>query len=174
MTKTTAMMMATLVAGALGCSSGDDEELAQARQLWATKKQTCATYHYEVGDSSFSGWRAATTIAITDGQPSERSYSAGAPSAVDGTFTVTTTWTESDAEVGTHEVGRAARTMDQLYDDCSRDVLTKDRAKNLVTFQADQQGVLEQCWYFPKDCADDCSSGVVVSNFACGALPRAP
>lgn len=134
-------------------------------------KQSCQDYSYEIDDSSFSGYWAKTTIQVSQDQVMGRSLVAGNVSDTDGSRFTTTTWTETASEIGSHPEGRPARTMEQLYADCDRDVLTQDPDQNQVSFQADAQGVLRSCWYVPRNCADDCTFGVVLSQFSCGLAP---
>jgi hypothetical protein len=160
-----------LVVTTLGCS---DSALSAARQSWAQTATTCPTYHYAISTSSFSGTGTKTTIEIAAGKPSARryeqfhfDYSAGAANALK---IVDKTWTETGASVGTHVEGVPAKTMETLYDDCARDVEPQDPAKNEIKIETDARGVLRECWYVPRQCADDCKMGVSVEDFACGAL----
>jgi hypothetical protein len=140
---------------------------------WAATKTTCGTYHYAVVDSSFIGTQATTTVAIAGDMPTERRF-VGGELTQSGTLAVTSAWDETGPAIGTHDGARAAKTMEELYRDCQRDVLSQDPAKNEIMFAADDRGVLQSCWYVPHGCQDDCTSGVTVSDFACGALDPLP
>lgn len=166
--------LAVVVAAMLaGCSSGSDP-LAQSQQAWAVTKRDCLRYHYEITDQSFSGSRWTTTVEIDGDRAITRRFVAENVDGATGTLTVTSTWTETGADIGTHPEGRPARTMEEVYAACARDVVPKDRSQNQVMIQADDRGVLQACWYVPHGCQDDCVSGVVLSEFACGALPDSP
>jgi hypothetical protein len=159
-------VFAALAWGALGCSSSSP--IDGARQSWKRTVETCPTYHYAMTDSSFSGFSARTTIVISDGRPIARgcvqTQGFGPERAV------TASWIEEAGHIGEHAECRPAKTMEQLQDDCARNVLGQDPAKNQVMFSTDDRGVLLECWYVPKGCADDCTMGVVVEDFACGTL----
>jgi hypothetical protein len=166
-----ATFLFALAVAALGCA---DSALSGARRAWAQTETTCTTYHYAISTSSFSGTNTKTTIEITANKPTARLYeqfhydhTAGAATA---TKIVDKAWTETGPDVGTHAEGMPAKTMETLYDDCARDVEPQDPAKNTVKIESDARGVLQQCWYVPLQCADDCKMGVSVEDFACGAL----
>jgi len=155
--------------GALGGCGDKFDSYATARAAWARTKETCPDYHYTIVTSSFSGYHTTTTVDIAGGQPVGRQFSAGYVDGATGVFTVTSTWAETAGEIGVHQMGAPAETMDQLYDDCRREVLGKDRSTNMVYFHYDERGVLMSCAYTPVGCQDDCVIGVGISDFACGA-----
>jgi hypothetical protein len=158
---------------ATGCSSAPSDEAA--RQAWVMTKTSCSTYHYAIEHASFTGYGSRTTVQITNDVPTSRWYEASHLDYSAGTAgpppkVVDETWIEAGADVGTHAAGEPARTMEGLYDQCERKVLTQDPDKNEITFSADATGALKECWFRPNACADDCAMGVTVSDFACGTL----
>jgi len=163
----TVSAMALAVVVSAGCSGGAHDDLVRAAETWARTKKTCNAYNYEIDDASVFGFWASTTIEIAGDQPVLRAYMAGGVSDTDGSRTTTTAWTETAPDVGSHAEGRPARTMEQLYGDCDRNVLTQDPAKNDVYFAADARGVLQACWYVPHGCQDDCTTGVTLARFGC-------
>ena len=159
-------------------AGGQIDPIVRAQELWAATKASCGTYHYAVVDTSVFGSQATTTIEITGDHATARRYLAGRVFSPGGILSVSDGWVETTATIGTH-VGihagaRAAKTMEQLYADCAHDVLTQDPTTNQLMLQTSDDGVLQQCWYFPRNCADDCTNGVVVSSFACGSLAPSP
>ena len=164
----------SVLVGFFTCATGCGEEaINQSWQAWLTTKSTCGTYHYSVPRSSFSGRNSKTSIEITAGTATRRTGEQWhfVPGPTSGTKVVDGQWTEVGPAVGTHDGAEPARTMDALYDDCASKVLSQDPTKNDITFKADTRGVLQQCWYVPHDCADDCAVGVIIDEFACGPLP---
>jgi hypothetical protein len=170
-----APLLLSLATLCLAARCGGPPRDAAARSAWVTTKASCGTYHYFIVSSSFTGRSWQTTVEITDDVATVRSFEASHQEYVAGStsphIVVDETWTETGAGIGTHSDGEPALTMEGLYDACERNVLSQDPARNDITFTADPNGALADCWYYPHGCADDCSVGVTVSGFACGALP---
>lgn len=68
------------------------------------------------------------------------------------------------AALGSHEAGAAIRTVDELYSVCRDEVLTQNAFANDFYLSFRDDGVLNYCEYAPKDCVDDCSSGVNITD----------
>lgn len=142
-----------------------------ARAAWLNTKRGCNQYQYAIESASFTGTHWKTTIVVVAERPTARSfeqwrYDTGSQAPMP-TKIVDVQWTENAGQLGSHRDGAPAKTMETLYDDCERDVLTKDPSSNTVSFKAEARGVLRECWYVPNNCADDCSTGVVLTEFAC-------
>ena len=74
-------------------------------------------------------------------------------------------WTEDTVSLGSHPEGTAVLTIDQIYKRCGSDVLSKDSEENWITLTfREEDGVLENCSYFPKTCADDCAVGFSIDS----------
>jgi hypothetical protein len=140
-------------------------ELAEAR--WAETKVDCRTYHYTLAFDSFSGTKTRTSFEIVDDVATVRTYV-----RVDGA-SIYESWVETGAEIGSH-FGELPRTMEQLYEDCARDVLSQSPGTNVIVFSSDQRGVLQSCLYVPSGCHDDCAMGDRVTGFGCGPLDTTP
>ncbi len=54
-------------------------------------------------------------------------------------------------------------TMDELYEECIRDILTVDPAVNDIVFETDSRGIMTRCAYTPHGCLDDCTTGIYVA-----------
>lgn len=141
-------------------------ELAEA--LWAETKVDCRTYHYTLAFDSFSGTKTRTSFELVDDVPTVRAYVRAQPGSID------VSWVETGAELGSHPFGDLPRTMEQLYDDCARDVFQPTRDPNQITFSSDQRGVLQACFYVPGNCHDDCKMGDQITGFGCGPLDTTP
>jgi hypothetical protein len=159
----------------LGACDETPSVVGQGRERWLQTKVTCGQYHYTSKNDAFSGMRRQTSIEITDDKPTARVFFAA--NTFTGTVMLTESWTEVGPEVGTHSNGtgaKPARTMEELYEDCARDVLARDSKTNLINFQADERGALRVCTAVANGCADDCVKGDTVSDFGCGPLDLAP
>lgn len=74
-------------------------------------------------------------------------------------------WTEdTQTSLGSHKAGAELQTIEQLYDQCIALLLTKDNNNNHINLIFNKRGVIKQCQFTPKNCADDCSSGVNIQK----------
>jgi hypothetical protein len=165
-----AVLALTLLAA---CGSGTPTELQAARAQWAKTRAECATYHYTLAFDSFGGSRTRTSFEYVDDKPTKRMHVRAHrdfSSMMSTVFIIDESWVETGAEIGTHPDVQLPRTMEKLYDDCSRDVLSQDPGKNMITFNAGEQGDLQQCFFVPSNCADDCAMGDSVTGFSCSPL----
>jgi hypothetical protein len=155
-----------LPAGAVaGCGGGTNpqqvRDLEQSQSTFEDlEQQSSGYYQYRRTSVSWVGWYAHTTITVQDGVVIQREYQDGWQEEVppeegwEPTY-----WIEGAEEIGTHEGGHAAVTLDALYDLCADDVLVQDPAENEIYLSFFDDGVVKQCGYVPNDCADDCLSG---------------
>jgi hypothetical protein len=165
-----ALLALTLLAA---CGSGSPSELQEARARWVQTRAKCATYHYTLAFDSFSGSRIRTSFELVDDEPTKRMHVRAHrdfSNAMSTIFIIDESWVETGAEIGTHPSVELPRTMEQVYDDCARDVLSQDPGKNTITFVADAQGAVHQCFFVPNGCADDCAMGDSLTEFGCGPL----
>lgn len=159
---------------ALGCAADETDagsfepQLTEAAAVWARDKPTCAPYHYTRTTSSFTGSRTETAVEITNDRPSRRRYVAHF--VQDDGQVKTEQWDETGPAIGTHDGPFQAQTVEQLFAEC-REALARDPAANHLTLRIGAHGVPSTCAFFPMNCADDCSMGVSLSDFACGPLP---
>lgn len=143
-------------------ASGPDHEALVAESLLTWQNMKAAddgTYQYTQSNSSFTGFRDTTTLVVEDDVVVRRTYE-----VYDENDTLFESYDEQGAEVGSNRAGAPARTIDELYEICRDDVLTRDPVQNhiIVTFHDD--GILETCVYVPRDCADDCDEGVGIDT----------
>lgn len=171
----TGLLASLLLLAACGSRAPSQLELSRAR--WAETKVDCRTYHYTLAFDSFTGTRTRTSFEFVDDVATARTYVRAHrdfSSGMTTTFIIDESWVEQGAEVGTHPVVEQPRTMEQLYDDCARDVLSQDPAKNDITFTVDTFGAVQSCFFVPRLCADDCAMGDMVTGFGCGPLDTSP
>lgn len=155
--------MAMAMAAGGGCDAGNTierEQLARSRTSWnAVKGGPQHHYRYSNADGSFSGARWETRIEVIDDRVTARAFMSTDPSG-----TVAQAWTEEGAAIGSHTGAAPALTIDQVYDRCAAEVLTKDPATNRIVLEFRDDGVLGVCLYVPKNCADDCAVGYRIST----------
>lgn len=137
------------------------QRLEQSLRHWQlAKKQHKNNYQYSVSFSSWVGFAYRTTLIVQDGVVVKRAYE-----NFDQTGKQVSSWQENSVEqVGTHKQGAAPKTLDQLYRQCSVDILTQGEQFNDISLSFDKENILSECTYTPKNCADDCSFGVRVEE----------
>lgn len=139
------------------CSPTNEErqaELAASRALWdAARAAHGDSYTYSQVMSSFIGLSAETTFVVKGGVVVERHYKAQLGADV-------TSWSELGAEVGSHtDEGHPVALVDDLYDECRDEVLTRDEDENFMNLAFDDAGLLQTCTSFHRLCNDDCDRG---------------
>ena len=162
-----------LIAVLSGCGQlGKQNDLAKSLATWQNlKAQNGDLYRYETSFASLFGFGSTTTLTVQAEQVVVRAYEAYRYNSPGGRE-VTASWTEVGVAVGTHGAGAAPRTIDELYGVCRSEVLTRSSLENDFYLEFRPDGVLERCVYVPKNCADDCSSGVNITGLE--FLPAKP
>jgi len=61
-------------------------------------------------------------------------------------------------------------TVEQLQSECAG-LLSHDPTVYDISFRPDDRGVPVQCTIRPKDCFDDCTTGIDITRFECAPLP---
>jgi hypothetical protein len=146
---------------------------AAVRAWQVAKQDTSATYSYRVSTQSWIGVGTDTVLNVRGDVVVSREFTRWAQDATTGARTTTATWREDASQLGTHAEGAAVATLDVLYQRCADEVLTRDPDTNRIYFGTYASGVLAHCTYVPRECADDCSSGVTVEALAlCQGDPR--
>ena len=149
-------------------------QLDVAAASWRATKPGCPTYSYVRFWRSVFGGGGETSVEITNDVPTRRRYVVEPWNWPDGGAPVT--WEETGAMIGSHTGGGGAsavypaRTVEELYAECEM-VLARDPNTSELQLTAWTSGVLSLCISRPKNCADDCASGIVLRSFACGPLP---
>lgn len=157
----------------VGCAQlAKQGELDRSLAAWnALKAENGESYRYETSFASWAGFGDTTTLSVQSGKVTARAYEAYRLEG-DGQTTITESWTEEGAAVGSHEAGAAPRTVDELYGVCRAEVLTKNPLANDFYLFFRDDGVLESCTYVPKGCVDDCSSGVNITGLEFLSTPE--
>lgn len=141
-------------------------------ERWKELKQMNGTsYSYDVKTNSFSGFGSITTIIVTNNVITKRTYESYR--LFDNDFKplsfeeriIQETFIETTEELNSNTLGAKTATIDELYKSCINKYLKVDPNKNIITFKIFNTGLMSTCSYFPKDCQDDCTIGVSISNF---------
>jgi len=144
-----------------------EKEYNESLEKWnQLKKEHNNSYEYVVSHSSFVGYRNSTKITVKNGVLVQREHSETRSLPAGGfsqeEFQV---YIENEPEINSNELGFKAQTFENIYKDCGKHTLQVDENMNHVYFKTNSMGLLNTCSYSPKNCMDDCSTGVYISNF---------
>jgi hypothetical protein len=161
--KTITLMFITIILLTAGCAKDNlRSDLDESREVWLKfKKSTNNSYFYTVSSSSWVGISQHTTIFISNGVVSGRSYKryetdGGSPPEL------TELWTEDSASLNTHERGFTGITLDEIYAKARNEWLKADKNENDIFLEVKNQRMISSCGYVPKNCADDCFRGISI------------
>lgn len=161
-----------VAAGLAGCdgSMPDTEQekaaVTSQKQWEAEKKQHANSYTYTVRFNSAFGFGSTTVITVTNGTVTGRDFEAFTTDGATGTKTVTGSWSETAADLMSHQEGAEAVPLDVIYGRCREQWLTVNTKNNRTYFEKEHNGIISVCGYVPKGCQDDCFEGVRISAFA--------
>ena len=139
-----------------------DESLSEWEAL---KNDNGKSYIYQTDIISFTGNGSTTEIKVIDNSVVSRIYQAFNINGETGERSITATYSENEAALGTNEEGAAPLTIDELYNSCASEYLIVDQENNTIYFQTEVNGLLTLCGFVPNNCADDCFSGVSIKAF---------
>jgi hypothetical protein len=139
----------------------------QSYEKWLSDKRAHKeSYEYMVTFTSWAGFRENTTITVNRGVVTGRSYEAWKyKEDKPGEKEITAQWTENITNLNSHQEGATSQTLDKLYQQCSDNWLPVNPSQNTIYFENKNNGLLSLCGYVPKNCADDCFTGVRISEF---------
>lgn len=72
-------------------------------------------------------------------------------------------WVESKNEIGTHENGTEAFTLDELYKRAEEEWLI-ERENTKTYFKTENNGLISTCGYVENKCADNCFRGITIDH----------
>jgi hypothetical protein len=162
--------LATAALAVAGCQTDDEAKLEDSQSAWREmlRQQGAATYSYVTPTLSWTGYATRTTLQFQAGSATYRRYEA-TPVLADSTLgPMTLQWEERGAELGSHTDGAPLATLDQLYERCGSEVLTRDPDANAIYLEFDARNILQTCVYVPKNCADDCDVGIRIADVTMG------
>lgn len=139
----------------------------ESYKTWNKEKKVHQdSYQYEVGFSSWVGYRNTTKIEVENGQVVSRTF-LETQQHHNEKFSEKEIliFEESGTTVNTHKSGFKAVTIDQIYQNCGTISLQANEEMNHIFFAVDELGILKSCSFGQKNCTDDCSQGVNIYNF---------
>lgn len=144
----------------------DNSEYDQSLQAWQSSSlKMVGNYEYTHSFTSWTGFSYELIITVENSEVHSRSFTSYNSYSASATGEITTTtWQEDQSNLNTNGYDNLTLTMDKIYENCEKDILSKDRLENVVTFTTDAAGLLNGCIYSPIGCMDDCGVGYRVSN----------
>jgi|WetSurMetagenome_2_1015567.scaffolds.fasta_scaffold277205_1 hypothetical protein len=139
-----------------------DESLTKWREL---KNSNGNSYIYQTTISSWNGSSRVTELKIEEGKVTSRSYKEFKTNESGGQQEIVDSYTETITNLGTHEKGASALTIDDLYNSCASKYLIADKERNTVYFETEINGLMTLCGFVPNACMDDCFNGVRINAF---------
>lgn len=139
----------------------------QSYRKWIADKQAHHnSYQYVISFSSWAGFGESTTIIVYEGRVTGRKYESWKyTSSGSAEKEITAQWTEDSNTLNSHAEGAPVQTLDQIYQQCSGNWLAVDPAHHTIYAEYKNDGLLSLCGYVPKNCADDCFTGVRITDF---------
>lgn len=139
------------------------ENLEKSLLVWSDyKSKNGNSYQYSTDFLSWVGFGSKTTIIVNDDSVVRRIYRSW-----DRDGNEISQWVESTStKLGTNKEGAPLKIIEELYDECREMLLTKDSEKNSISLDFDKKGMIKNCLFSPKNCADDCSSGVRINSLS--------
>jgi major membrane immunogen (membrane-anchored lipoprotein) len=174
MKKSVLLVFSFLVILASSCKkdknkTSDNVAYKNSYTAWvAFKNQHNNSYAYTVSDISSTGYNTETTITVNNGKVVARDYKRKTK-VIDSSDPnqITAQWHEDESTLGTHtDEGAELLTLDEIYSRANTVWLKADPKTNTIYFEVNTNGLLASCGYVPKNCADDCFTGVNIKAIA--------
>ena len=129
---------------------------------WLTLKQDYqGNYNYERDAKYATNFNSSTKFEVINDQVEYRHFfewqTGNSPSI---------SWTESYADLGAHDQGSPARTIDQLYHQCKSEILNQAQSKYSIQFKVDAFNVIKECSYTKKQCNSQCTKGIRIQGLS--------
>ena len=164
------LLIAVVFALMAGCGSGSEsspdagpgevDTLAESLAVWQEMKAADdGAYAYTRTFRSWTGYHSVTRFVVEDDMVVRRTFQ-----GYDESDQLLDSFDEQGEEVGSTEGITPVYTIDELYEVCRDEVLTKDPEANQIYLAFRDDGLLERCHYIPSGCQDDCSMGVDIAS----------
>ncbi|MDN6280697.1 MAG: hypothetical protein L0J45_06805 [Psychroflexus sp.] len=128
------------------------------------KESTDNSYQYTVSKNFWTGSRWETQITVENGIITERNFKYTSTRGLSDDFPKNKhKWVETKKEIGTHENGAEALTLDEIYRRAEHAwLIERENAKTY--FMTENNGLISTCGYVENRCADDCFRGVTIDH----------
>lgn len=157
--------------GSRSCrSTPEHAKVKESLARWqALSAKAGGRYSYTRSTESVFGLYCYTTIHFDGGVATSLSELQGSnsrnrPGGITDMLVI-----ENAGEFGTRvDACHPVVTLDALYEQCLNNVLCQDPKQNRISLEFDAAGLLLRCQFAPRDCFDDCSSGVSLKGVRVG------
>ncbi|WP_445738649.1 hypothetical protein [Mariniflexile sp.] len=160
------------------CDTNDASNIQNIKEYraslttWNTLKQTNGTsYTYEIITGSVFGFGTITKITVIKNTVTSRVYEAYTIYDNDRNYLgfenrlILNSYSENTGNLGSNSEGASPVILDDLYNTCLNDYLSVNTNTNTITFNVDDFNIIKDCYYVPDGCQDDCSFGIILTNF---------
>jgi len=143
------------------------DDLNNSYRVWLNYKSSIHnSYSYTQNYGSVFGYNTEIKTAIKDGKFISRDLTLTRyhPDNTNKKDTLKQ-WHEGASNLNTHGIEAGdLLTIDDIYDQSRKVYLKTDVKKNMVIFEANNNGILSSCGYIPNGCQDDCFNGINISS----------
>ncbi|MEO7212370.1 hypothetical protein [Mucilaginibacter sp.] len=140
---------------------GVDTDYDKSYSAWLSfKKSSNNSYSYIAYGGSWVGTHAESKITVQNGKVVARDFVFSHYAQGSTNLIVDSTWAESGVTLNTHENGFDALTLDQVYAKAKSEWLNVNKDANYIYFETANEGMISTAGHFPKNCADDCFTGI--------------
>ncbi|HMI04596.1 MAG TPA: hypothetical protein VK541_19045 [Pedobacter sp.] len=139
-----------------------ENDFEKSYRNWVNFKTTSGnSYIYQVSTSSWTNFQTFTTIMVSNGQVTGRTYMSRSTNPPSAAVTIHEQWEEGQNTLNTHQNAAATLTLDEIYDRAKTDWLKK-RSDADFYFEAKNDGMISSCGFVPDGCQDDCFTGITI------------
>lgn len=157
------MILLLLTCAFTSCKKSDIEyenDYDKSYKAWLDfKKSSNNTYRYTVHSGSWTGQSSETTITVKDGKVIGRDYIAKSIKGHPHEVVIREEWTEDIKDLNSHPNGYNTITLDDIYHKAKTEWLIKRKDAD-VSLETKNNGMISSCGFVPKNCMDDCFSGI--------------
>lgn len=152
-----------------GCNDKDDDSvttpepsasqaLEASLKKWQSEKSGHSSYAYTAGHTyEFEKKSWSTRIAVNNDSVSCRTYEH--KELVGNEWKTTEKWSENGSQIGLREVGAPARTLDDIYSECTELIAKHGSQVNVSFFETN--GFLKECYL---TCQDECYKNIALKE----------
>lgn len=130
------------------------------------KQQNDNSYIFVLTTHSWTNYRTETTLYVKNGKVVGRDFIAKKGEWINNQweFTIMHEFSETQQNLNTHEGVYEAITLDEVYNKAKNELLKVDDKTNIISFETENNGMISNVGYTPKNCADDCFNGYTISS----------
>ncbi|WP_111709557.1 hypothetical protein [Lutibacter citreus] len=129
------------------------------------KNENGNSYTYETTFGSWTGFGSTTKLEIKNGIVISRTNHRYQINNSNGEKDPIDSYSETLENLGSHDYGANPLTIDEVYKICAEKYLIVNKKKNIIYFETLENGLISLCGFLPKNCIDDCFTGISIESF---------